>query len=39
MENNPVLFANIGNIKYVYFIKILFSLLKKCKKINDIKLQ
>ena len=33
MENNPVLFANIGNIKSIYFTKIVFSLLKENRKL------
>ena len=33
MENNPLLSVNIGNTKSVYFLKIVFSLLKENKKL------
>ena len=33
MENNPVLFTNIGNIRSVYIIKIVFSFLEENKEL------
>ena len=36
MEDNPVLSANIGNIKSVYFIRMVFSLLKENRKLMKL---